>query len=70
MAEDDGATHLVLLQSEPDEFACCASRSACRPSRRFDVLAPEPTPDPATLGYVVEEVTFRAAARASSWPAR
>ena len=37
---------------------CCATRSSCPPSTRFEVLAPEPTPDPATLGYQVEEVTF------------
>ena len=48
VAEDDGATHLVLLQSAPDEFASCASRSSCRPWRpsRSWPRSPRRTPPP------------------------
>ena len=58
LAEDDGATHLVLLQSDPEEFAVLREQVLLPAIEAFDVLEPEPTPDPATLGYAVEEVTF------------
>jgi pimeloyl-ACP methyl ester carboxylesterase len=58
LAEDGGSTHLVLLQSDPDEFAVLHEQVFVPAVDAFDVLAPEPTPDPATLGYAVEEVTF------------
>lgn len=58
LAEDDGSTHLVLLQSDPEEFAVLREQVFVPAVDAFDVLAPEPTPDPATLGYAVEEVTF------------
>ena len=58
MAEDDGATHLVLLQSEPGEFAVLREQVLLPAIEAFGILAPEPTPDPATLGFAVEEVAF------------
>jgi hypothetical protein len=58
VAEDDGTTHLVLLQSTPDEFASLREQVLVPAVEAFEVLAPEPTPDPATLGYAVEEVGF------------
>lgn len=58
LAEDDGATHLVLLQAAPEEFAVLREQVLVPAVGAFDVLAPEPTPDPATLGYAVEEVAF------------
>ena len=58
LAEDDGSTHLVLLQSDPDEFSILREQVFLPAVEDFDVLAPEPTPDPATLGYPVEEVIF------------
>jgi len=58
LAEDDGYTHLVLLQSDPAEFDVLREQVFVPAVEAFDVLAPEPTPDPATLGYAVEEVTF------------
>jgi pimeloyl-ACP methyl ester carboxylesterase len=58
VAEDDGTTHLVLLQSTPDEFASLREQVLVPALEAFEVLAPEPTPDPATLGYAVEEVGF------------
>ena len=58
LTEDDGATHLVLLQSEPADFDVLREQVLLPAIDAFDVLAPEPTPDPATLGYRVEEVAF------------
>jgi hypothetical protein len=58
LAEDDGSTHLVLLQSDPEEFAVLREQVFAPAVEAFAVLAPDPTPDPATLGYAVEEVTF------------
>ena len=59
LAEDGGSTHLVLLQSDPEEFAALREQVFVPAVEAFDVLAPEPTPDPATLGYAVEEVIVR-----------
>ena len=58
LTEDDGATHLVLLQSSPEEFEVLREQVLLPAIEAFDVLAPEPTPDPASLGYEVEEVAF------------
>jgi uncharacterized protein len=58
LAEDDGATHLVLLQSQPEEFDVLREQVLLPAIEAFEVLAPEPTPDPASLGYGDEEVAF------------
>lgn len=58
LAEDGGATHLILLQSAPGEFDVLREQVLLPAIEAFDVLAPEPTPDPASLGYEVEEVAF------------
>jgi pimeloyl-ACP methyl ester carboxylesterase len=57
-AELDGSSYLVLLQSSPDELAVLREAVFLPAVDALELLAPEPTPDPATLGYAVEEVTF------------
>ncbi len=46
LAEDGGSTHLVLLQSDPEEFAALREQVFVPAVEAFDVLAPEPTPIP------------------------
>jgi pimeloyl-ACP methyl ester carboxylesterase len=58
LAEQDGATYLVLLQAPPAEFEVLREEVLVPAIEAFHVLAPEPTPDPATLSYGVEEVSF------------
>lgn len=58
VAVDGGLTHLVLLQADPLDFETLREEVLVPAVEAFEVLAPEPTPDPATLGYVVEEVAF------------
>ncbi len=58
MAEHAGTTYLVMLQCESDEFDVLREQVLVPAIEGFEILAPEPTPDPATLPYVVEEVTF------------
>ena len=58
LAQDDGSTHLILLQADPAEFDGLRDQVLLPALEAFDVLAPEPTPDPASLGYAVEEVGF------------
>jgi pimeloyl-ACP methyl ester carboxylesterase len=58
LAVDDGATHIVLLQAPVDEFAILREAVLVPALEAFAILAPEATPDPATLGYRVEEVRF------------
>jgi uncharacterized protein len=58
LAQDDGSTHLVLLQSAPDEFEALREQVFVPAVEAFEVLASEPTPDPSTLGYSVEQVIF------------
>jgi len=58
LAEDDGSTHLILLQSDPEDFDILREQVLLPALDAFDVLAPEPTPDPSTFDYQIEEVTF------------
>ncbi len=58
LAVDGASTHLVLLQSEPGDFEPLRREVLVPALEAFEVLATEPTPDPATLGYRVEEVLF------------
>jgi dienelactone hydrolase len=53
-----GASHLVLLQAPPDTLGLLRDEVFIPAVEAFAVLAPEPTPDPDTLGYLVEEVSF------------
>lgn len=58
VAEEGGTTYLVLLQSTPAEAAALRAQVFEPALDAFEPLAPEPTPDPASLGYGVEEVSF------------
>ncbi len=58
LAEDDGATHLVLLQSGPDDYDVLRDQVLKPAIDAFAPLAPEPTPHPSTFDYQIEEVTF------------
>lgn len=57
-AAKDGTTYLVLLQG-PVEGSATLREAVFLPAvDALQPLAPEPTPDPATLPYDLEEVTF------------
>lgn len=58
VAEDGGTTYLVLLQSPIDGSAPLRDAVFLPAVDAFQPLAPEPTPDPATLPYDLEEVSF------------
>lgn len=58
VAERDGASYLVLLQSEASESEALYGSVFLPAVDAFTTLAPDPTPDPASLPYLVEEVTF------------
>jgi len=58
LTEEDGTTYLVLMRSGELEAAVLAEQVFLPAVRAFEALEPEPTPDPATLGYDVEEVAF------------
>ncbi len=58
LAEDGGSTHIVLLQADPTEFDALREQVLLPALTAFDVLAPEPTVDPASLPYDQEEVSF------------
>jgi pimeloyl-ACP methyl ester carboxylesterase len=58
VAETGGATHLVLFQASPDTFELLRDSVFIPAVEGFAILAPEPTADPATLGYLVEDVSF------------
>jgi pimeloyl-ACP methyl ester carboxylesterase len=58
MAQDEATTYLVMLQGETSEFDVLREQVLVPAIEGFGILAPEPTPDPATLPYAVEEVTF------------
>ena len=58
LAEVDGATHLVLLQSAPEDYDVLRDQVLRPALDAFAPLAPEPTPDPSTFDYRIEEVTF------------
>ena len=53
-----GTTHLLLLQSDPAEFDVLREQVLMPAIDAFAVLEPEPTPDPSTFDYQIEEVTF------------
>lgn len=54
----DGTTYLVLFQSPPDAYDALHDAVFLPAVDALQPLAPEPTPDPATLPYGVEEVAF------------
>jgi pimeloyl-ACP methyl ester carboxylesterase len=58
LAEEGGTTYIVMLQSESDEFDVLREEVLVPAIEAFAILAPEPTPDLATLPFDVEEVTF------------
>lgn len=58
LAERDGASYLVLLQSKASESETLYGSVFLPAVDAFATLAPEPTPDPASLPYLAEEVTF------------
>ena len=58
LAEVEGTTYLVLLQATPEEMAVLRDAVFLPAVDALAVIAPTPTPDPATLGYQVEEVRF------------
>jgi pimeloyl-ACP methyl ester carboxylesterase len=58
LAEDDGTTHLVLLQSDREDFEVLREQVLLPAVDAFATLAPEPTPDPSTFDYQIEDVAF------------
>lgn len=58
LAEDEGRTQLILLQSDPAEFAVLRDQVLLPAIDAFAPLEPEPTPDPSTFDYSIEEVSF------------
>lgn len=58
LAEQAGTTVLVLLQSTADDAGALREAVFLPAIDRLRLLAPEPTPDVATLPYDVVEVTF------------
>lgn len=58
LAEEDGASSLLLLQSDPAEFEVLREEVLVPAIDAFAPLTPEPTPDPSTFDYQIEEVTF------------
>lgn len=57
-AETEGATYLVLFQSPPDGYDTLHDAVFLPAVDALEPLAPEPTPDPATLPYEPVEVSF------------
>jgi dienelactone hydrolase len=57
LAEDGASTHLILLHAAAEEFEALRAQVLGPAIEAFEVLAPEVTPDPATLGFAVEEVS-------------
>ena len=58
LAEADGVTQLVLLQSDPADFETLREQVLLPAIDAFAPLAPTPTPDPSTFDYDIEEVSF------------
>lgn len=58
IANDGDTNYLVLLLATPDEFDGLRSAVFLPAIEAYAPLAPEPTTDPAALGYQVEEVAF------------
>jgi hypothetical protein len=57
-AESEGSTQLVLLQADPADFDVLREQVLLPAIDAFAPLEPEPTPDPSTFDYQIEEVTF------------
>jgi uncharacterized protein len=58
VAEEEGRTYVVLLQSPAGEGESLHESVFLPAVDAYERLEPKPTPDPATLGYAVQEVTF------------
>jgi dienelactone hydrolase len=58
LAEQDGQSYVVLLQSAPDEHAALVQAVFDPVLAATAPLEPEPTTDPGSLGYESEAVTF------------
>jgi dienelactone hydrolase len=58
LAEADGSTSIVILQARPQEAATLREAVLLPALDAFELVGPKPTPDPATLGYQVEDVRF------------
>lgn len=58
LSENDGVTSLLLLQSDPEEFEVLREQVLMPAIDAFAPLEPEPTPDPSTFDYHIEDVTF------------
>ncbi len=58
LAEFDGRTYLIILQSTPDEFDALREAVFVPALQATAPLEPQPTPDPSTFDYQIEEVTF------------
>jgi len=58
LADNDGTTYLVLFQALQPEFAALRGDIFLPAVDALTPVASEPTPDPATLPYTAEEVTF------------
>jgi len=58
LAENDGVTSLVLLQSDPEEYDILREQVLLPAIDAFAPLAPEPTPDPSAFDYQIEEIAF------------
>lgn len=58
LTEAEGTGYLVLMRSDTLEADVLAEQVFLPAVKAFEALEPEPTLDPATLGYAVEEVAF------------
>jgi hypothetical protein len=58
LAEKDGTTNLVLVQSDPEDYDILREQVLKPAIDAFAPLAPAPTPHPSTFDYQIEEVAF------------
>lgn len=58
LAEEGGRTYLLLLQAAPDEFATLRESVLVPALEATEPLVPEPTPDPSSFDYRIEDVAF------------
>ena len=58
LAEDSGTSYVVLMHADPAEFEVLRQQVLLPALDALAPLAPEPTPDPSTFDYQIEEVTF------------
>lgn len=58
LAEEDGTTGLVLLQSDPADYDILREQVLKPAIDAFAPLSPEPTPHPSTFDYQIEDVAF------------